>query len=71
MSNKRILNFSINIPHFELKESGIPKEFQNFLKRNVTKEEAYELVGFRHSGWIVLFYDPRYPYLHNGNSFTG
>ena len=60
MSNKIISNCSITIPHFELLESGIPKEFHHVLKyRNVTREEAYELVGYEFSGWVVLFCDPK------------
>ena len=51
MRNKRILNYSIRIPHLELIESGIPKEFHHFLKyQHVTREEAYELVGFT---WVL------------------
>ena len=71
MRNKRILNCSIRIPHLELIESGIPKEFHHFLKyQNVTREEAYELVGYKLSGWVVLFCDPKgNPYLHKGNLF--
>ena len=71
MSNKRISNCSITIPHLELIESGIPKEFHHVLKyRNVTREEAYELVGYEFSGWVVLFCDPKgNPYLHKGKLF--
>ncbi len=71
MRNKRILNCSIRIPHYELIESGIPKEFHHFLKyQRVTREEAYELVGYKLSGWVVLFCDPKgNPYLHKGNLF--
>jgi hypothetical protein len=71
MRNKRILNCSIRIPHYELIESGIPKEFHHFLKyQRVTREEAYELVGYKLSGWIVLFCDPKgNPYLHQGKPF--
>ena len=70
-SNKRISNRSITIPHFELLESGIPKEFHHVLKyQNVTREEAYEMVGYRLSGWVVLFCDLKgNPYLHNGKLF--
>ena len=71
MSNKRILNCSITIPHLELIESGIPEEFHHVLNyRNITREEAYELVGYEFSGWVVLFCDPKgNPYLHNGKLF--
>ena len=71
MSKKRISNCSVRIPHIELIESGIPKEFHHFLKyRHVTREEAYELVGYKLSGWVVLFCDPKgNPYLHKGKLF--
>mgnify|MGYP001168259759 CR=1 FL=1 len=71
MRNKRILNCSIRIPHLELIESGIPKEFHHFLKyQHVTREEAYELVGYKLSGWVVPFCDPKgNPYLHQGKPF--
>ena len=71
MRNKRILNCSIRIPHLELTEYGIPKEFHHFLKyQHVTREEAYEMVGYKLSGWVVLFCDPKgNPYLHQGKPF--
>ena len=71
MSNKRILNCSIRIPHLELIESGLPSEVHQRLNYlHVTKEEAYELVGYKLSGWVVLFCDPKgNPYLHKGNLF--
>ena len=60
MSKKRISNCSVRIPHIELIESGIPKEFHHFLKyQHVTREEAYELVGYKLSGWVVLFCYPK------------
>ena len=71
MRNKRILNCSIRIPHLELIESGIPKEFHHFLKyQHVTREEAYKLVGYKLSGWVVLFCNLKgNPYLHQGKPF--
>ena len=64
-------NGSITIPHLELLESGIPKKIHHFLGyRYVTREEAYELVGYKLSGWVVLFCDPKgNPYLDKGKPF--
>jgi len=71
MSNKKLLNCSFTIPHLELIESGIPKEIHHLLGyRCVTREEAYELVGYKFSGWVVLFCDPKgNPYLNKGKLF--
>ena len=71
MSNKRISNCSITIPHLEFIQSRIPKEFHYVLKnRNVTREEAYALVGYELSGWVIHFCDTKgNPYLHNGKLF--
>ena len=56
MSNKRISNCSARIPHLELIESGIPKGFHHFLKyQHLTREKAYEFVGYKLSGWVVPF----------------
>ena len=64
-------NGSIKIPHSELIESGLPKEIHHFLGyRYVTREEAYELVGYKLSGWVVPFCDPKgNPYLHQEKPF--
>ena len=71
MSNKKLLNCSFTIPHLELIESGIPKEIHHLLGyRCVTREEAYELVGYKFTGWVVLFCDPKgNPYLNKGKLF--
>ena len=60
-----------NIPHLELIKSGIPSEVHHRLSyRQVTREEAYELVGYKLSGWVVPFCDPKgNPYLHKGKPF--
>ena len=71
MSNERILNCSIRIPHLELIESGLQREVHQRLSyRQVTKEESYEMVGYEYSGWVVLFCDLKgNPYLHQGKPF--
>ena len=71
MSNERILNCSIRIPHLELIESGLPSEVHQRLNYlHVTREEAYKLVGYKLSGWVVLFCDPKgNPYLYKGKLF--
>ena len=71
MRNKRISNCSVRIPHLELIESGLPSEVHQRLNYlHVTKEEAYELVGHKFSGWVVLFCNPKgNPYLHQGKPF--
>ena len=55
----------------ELIDSGIPVHNQNFLNyRNVSREEAFELVGMRLSGWVVPYLDfYGKPYLHDGKHF--
>jgi len=55
----------------ELIDSGIPVHSQNFLNyRNVSREEAFELVGMRLSGWAVLYTDfNKKPYSHDGKLF--
>ena len=60
-----------NFPHLELIESGLPREVDQRLSyRQVIREEAYELVGYKHSGWVLLFCDPkRNPSLHKGKPF--
>ena len=62
---------SITIPHLELIESGLPREVHQRLSyRQVTREEAYELVGYKLSGWVVPFCDPKgNPYLHQEKPF--
>ena len=66
-STKKIRNEVKNIPHLELIESGIPIEVHHLLSyKRVTREEAYELVGYKLSGWVVLFCDLKgNPYLLN------
>ena len=55
----------------ELIDSGIPVHNQKFLNyRNVSREEAFQLVGMRLSGWVVLYKDIHgQPYLNNGEPF--
>ena len=67
----KIRNDVENIPHLELIKSGIPIEVHHRLSyKRVTREEAYKLVGYKLSGWVVLFCDPKgNPYLHQGKPF--
>ena len=55
----------------ELIDSGIPVHNQNFLNyRNVSKEQAFELIGMKLSGWVVLYMNINgKPYLHDGQPF--
>ena len=55
----------------ELIDSGIPVHNQNFLNyRNVSKEQAFELIGMKLSGWVVLYMDINgKPFLHDGQPF--
>ena len=58
-------------PHLELIDSGLPREVHHRLSyKQVTQEQAYELVGYKLSGWVVLFCDANgTPYLHSGKPF--
>ena len=60
-----------SVPHLELIDSGIPREVHHRLSyKQVTQEQAYELVGYKLSGWVVLFCDANgKPYLHKGKPF--
>ena len=55
----------------ELIDSGIPEYLQKFLNyKYVSKEEAFQLMGYEWSGWVVLYTDlDGKPYLHNGKPF--
>ena len=55
----------------ELVDSGIPLDKQKFLNySNVSREEAFKLVGMRLSGWVVLYTDFHgKPYSHDGKPF--
>ena len=60
-----------SVPHLELIDSGLPREVHHRLSyKQVTQEQAYELVGYKLSGWVVLFCDPKgNPYLYKGKPF--
>ena len=55
----------------ELIDSGIPEYLHKFLNyKYVSKEEAFQLMGYRLSGWVVLYTDlDGKPYTHNGKPF--
>ena len=55
----------------ELIDSGIPVHNQNYLNyRNVSREQAFELIGMKLSGWVVLYKDFNgKPYTHDGKIF--
>ena len=55
----------------ELIDSGISIQHHNFLNyRNVSREQAFELVGMRQSGWVVPYMDFNgKPYTHDGKIF--
>ena len=55
----------------ELVDSGIPINLQHLLNyKYVSKEEAFQLIGYRLSGWVVPYLDlDGKPYLHNGKPF--
>ena len=55
----------------ELIDSGIPEYLHKFLNyKYVSKEEAFQLMGYRLSGWVVLYKDlDGKPYTHNGKPF--
>ena len=55
----------------ELIDSGIPIQHHNSLNyRNVSREQAFELVGMRLAGWVVPYMDFNgKPYTHDGKIF--
>ena len=55
----------------ELIDRGISVNLQKFLNyKYVSKEEAFQLMGYRLSGWVVPYLDlDGKPYLHNGKPF--
>ena len=55
----------------ELVDSGIPIDLQHLLNyKYVSKEEAFQLMGYKYSGWVVPYLDlDGKPYLHNGKPF--
>ncbi len=55
----------------ELVDSGIPINLQHLLKyKYVSKEEAFQLMGYKYSGWVVPYLDlDGKPYLHDGKPF--
>ena len=55
----------------ELVDSGIPINLQKFLNyKYVNREEAFQLMGYEWSGWVVLYTDlDGKPYTHNEKPF--
>ena len=55
----------------ELIDSGISVNWQGLLNySNVNREECFKLMGYRWTGWVVLYKDlDGNPYLHNGKPF--
>ena len=55
----------------ELIDSGIPHDHQHLLSyQYVSSQKAYELTGYRYSGWLVLYTDLNgRPYGHDDKSF--
>ena len=55
----------------ELVDSGIPLDVQHQLNySNVNREECFQLMGYKWTGWVVLYKDLNgNPLLHNGQPF--
>ena len=55
----------------ELIDSGIPHDHQHLLSyQYVSSQKAFELTGYRYSGWLVLYTDLNgRPYGHDDKSF--
>ena len=55
----------------ELIDSGIAVNWHGFLNySNVTKEECFQVMGYKWSGYVILYKDlDGKPYLHNGQPF--